>query len=46
LGFLESRKEEEERKNWEEIEKNAGFYPQEETPYQGGHQGYEGYGYR
>jgi len=27
LGLLEGRKEEEERKQWEEIEKNAGFYP-------------------
>jgi len=32
LGLLEGKKEEEERKQWEEIEKNAGFYPQEETP--------------
>lgn len=32
LGMLEGRKEEEERKQWEEIEKHARFYPQEETP--------------
>lgn len=32
LGLLEGRKEEEEIEQWEEIEKNAGFYPQEETP--------------
>lgn len=30
LGMLEGRNEEEERKHWEEIERNAGFYPQEE----------------
>ena len=29
--MLEGRKEEEERKQWEEIDKNVGFYPQEET---------------
>ena len=32
LGMLEGIKEEEERKQWEEIEKHARFYPQEETP--------------
>lgn len=32
LGMLKGRKEEEEIKKWEEIEKYAGFYPQEETP--------------
>lgn len=30
LGMLEGRKEEKERKNWEEIERKAGFYAQEE----------------
>ena len=30
LGMLEGRKEEEERKQWEEIERKAGFYSQEE----------------
>jgi len=29
LGILEGRNEEEERKKWEEIEKHAIFYPQE-----------------
>lgn len=29
LGTLEGIKEEEARKQWEEIEKHAGFYPQE-----------------
>jgi len=31
LGLSEGEKEEEERKQWEEIKKHAGFYPQEET---------------
>jgi len=30
LGMSEGRKEEEERKHWEEIERKAGFYSQEE----------------
>ena len=30
--MLEGRKEEEKRKKWKEIEKHAGFHPQEETP--------------
>lgn len=30
LGMLEGRKEEGERKQWEEIKKHAGVYPQEE----------------
>jgi len=30
--MLEGRKEEEERKQWEEIERKAGFYAQEEEP--------------
>ncbi|MCY6488230.1 hypothetical protein, partial [Actinobacillus pleuropneumoniae] len=32
MGLQEVRKEEEERKEWEEIKKNAGFYRQEVTP--------------
>lgn len=32
LGLQGGRNEEEERKQWEYIEKNAGFYPQESTP--------------
>ena len=32
LGLLQGRKEEEERNHQEEIEKNEGFYPQEEIP--------------
>jgi len=32
LCLSEGRKEEEERKLWEEIEKHVGFYPQEENP--------------
>ena len=31
LGWIEGRKKEEERKQWEEIDNNAGLYPQEET---------------
>lgn len=33
LGLQEGRKEEEARKQWEDIEKNVGFYAQEDTPY-------------
>ena len=30
LGMLEGRKEEEEKRQWEEVERKAGFYEQEE----------------
>ena len=30
LGMLEGRKEEEEKRQWEEVERKAGFYKQEE----------------
>jgi len=33
LGLHKGRNDEEEMKEWKQIENNAGFYPQEVTPY-------------
>lgn len=34
LGLQERRDQEEEQREWETIEENAGFYPQAGTPYE------------